>query len=728
MVLAESPDAEPRGDASPVAASRVFNCTQCKSKFNRQAHLKRHQKSHRADKPFSCLYCKLSSSRKDVITRHTRNFHPDKMRTPSNGNSRSRSSLSPRRAASIQAQSDLDGTASDKEPRRMSTLGTSLSQDSDVTSAVYESFGDSISRENRLLGLDAPTMTSTDMLDIWGDFQYADPAMSQLIGPDVLLLPDMAPHDHQGIRLPPLQAPPSPISSTSIANCPPESRGAFYIEDEQYQRAKQNYDAVTTSERFSSYRFPSKFAVSRFVRGFFEYMAPHMPIVHLPTFNIISTPAPLLIEIMACGALYAKEPTAAQSLHVAALLLMRRHGESALFHNKDTKGQLWQLQTSLLMYYLDAFSGNSLAEGRSIQTLSQVMTLAHEAIRELEVPETPTYKEWVHHETLNRCLSAIVILSAALFLDSPERCSLLTIQHTRFPLPSSASLWSKDEGCWKRPNETFYSTDTVKLVLDGYELPPQNSDFGFATIVSAVVCHICAFESLFGAQHPDLFNTFIEKMDGPVQALKNAWKEQSSTQFLIESSVSHMAHTTRSMILSTSFHLYGSQQLRTMKESLQSPALFDRASLETSSDICLTARLEKALIMAAEMLRSDCQTGLGYIKSVGLHKFAPLAFIAPYEGTLLLCWYLQSKKSGRSLHPVVDKLISDAISEADGWVDLHHESLEVFPLELYAKLFDSSLWHCLYDVCQRLTRLKQQLIVASSNTADFECIVASGLG
>ncbi|TVY65930.1 Zinc finger protein [Fusarium oxysporum f. sp. cubense] len=678
MVLAESPDAEPRGDASPVAASRVFNCTQCKSKFNRQAHLKRHQKSHRADKPFSCLYCKLSSSRKDVITRHTRNFHPDKMRTPSNGNSRSRSSLSPRRAASIQAQSDLDGTASDKEPRRMSTLGTSLSQDSDVTSAVYESFGDSISRENRLLGLDAPTVTSTDMLDIWGDFQFADPAMSQLIGPDVLLLPDMAPQSHQGIRFPPLQALPSPISSTSIASCPPESRGAFYIEDEQYQRAKQNYDAVTTSERFSSYRFPSKFAVSRFVRGFFEYMAPHMPIVHLPTFNIISTPAPLLIEIMACGALYAKEPTAAQSLHVAALLLMRK--------------------------------------------------LAHEAIRELEVPETPTYKEWVHHETLNRCLSAIVILSAALFLDSPERCSLLTIQHTRFPLPSSASLWSKDEGCWKRPNETFYSTDTVKLVLDGYELPPQNSDFGFATIVSAVVCHICAFESLFGAQHPDLFNTFIEKMDGPVQALKNAWKEQSSTQFLIESSVSHMAHTTRSMILSTSFHLYGSQQLRTMKESLRSPALFDWASLETSSDICLTARLEKALIMAAEMLRSDCQTGLGYIKSVGLHKFAPLAFIAPYEGTLLLCWYLQSKKSGRSLHPVVDKLISDAISEADGWVDLHHESLEVFPLELYAKLFDSSLWHCLYDVCQRLTRLKQQLIVASSNTADFECIVASGLG
>ncbi|RBR12644.1 hypothetical protein FVER53590_03388 [Fusarium verticillioides] len=426
MVLAESPDAELRGDASPVAASRVFNCTQ-----------------YRADKPFSCLYCKLSLFRKDVITRHTRNFHPDKMRTPSNDNSRSGSSLPPRRAASIQEQTDLDGTASDKEPRRMITLGTSLSQGSDVTSAVYESFGDSFSRENRLLGLDAPTVTSADMLDIWGDFQYSPPEP-----------PKDRIHAFAG----------SSLSHQQYLDgkLPTRKRGAFYIEDEQYQRAKQNYEAVTALDRFLSYRFPSKFAVTRFVRGFFECMAPHMPIVHLPTFNIISTPAPLLIKIMACGALYAKEPTAAQSLHLAALLLMRKHGQSALFHNKDTRVETLR---------------------RGVQ---YKLSLAHEAIRDLEAPEQPKYMEWVHHETLNRCLSAIAILSAALFLDCSERCSLLTIQHTRFPLPSSASLWSKDESCWNRPSETFYSTDTVKLVLDGHELPRQNSDFSFATIVSAV--------------------------------------------------------------------------------------------------------------------------------------------------------------------------------------------------------------------------------------------------
>lgn len=197
-------------------------------------------------------------------------------------------------------------------------------------------------------------------------------------------------------------------------------------------------------------------------------------------------------------------------------------------------------------------------------------------------------------------------------------------------------MWSKHENCWQSPKETLYSTDVVNLVLAGCKLPSQESEFGFATIVSAVVCHICAFETLFGAQHPDLFHAFVEKMDKPFEVLKNAWKERSSTKFLIESSLSHMAHTTRSMILSTSFHLYGSQQLRTMRALLKSPAPLDWASLDVALNICHTARLEKSLIMAAEMLRSDCQTGLGYIQSVGFHKFAPLSVGAPFEASAFL--------------------------------------------------------------------------------------------
>ncbi|KAF4423103.1 zinc finger protein [Fusarium acutatum] len=704
MALTGSPDAVLRDDVTAVSAPQTFNCTQCKAKFSRQAHLKRHQNNHRSEKPFSCLHCALSSSRKDVIIRHTRNFHSDKAQAPIQDNSCSRSSFSPRRRVSRQQPGDSDGTASDKEHERMCTDGSGTLQQLYADGAIDEGLDDfnldydnSLSKGNSLLGLEDPSSSITvDILDMSGDLQFIDPAMSQMLGPDILLLPTdslaMAPHDPGEIGMPSMRSRFSPISSSSIASCPPECRGAFFIEDDQYRRAKQNYDSFSTSERPSRFSFPSKVAVSRFVRVFFEYMAPHLPIVHPPTFNIASSPAPLLIEIMACGALYAKEFTAAQKLHSAAVLLMRVYGQSALFDDKGTKCQLWPLQASLLLYYFDAFGGDSQQERRAVQTLSHTMTLAEEAIEEIQVSEFVTYKEWVQQETLNRCLAAVVILSAALFLKSPDRCSLLTIRDARFHLPSTESLWLQDENDWVKPKETMYSTDTMKAVLDGCKLPFQMSDFGFATIVSALVCHISLFESLVGTQHPDLFTIFVDKVAGPVQVLKDAWEEQSSTQFLIDSSVTHMAHTTRSMILSTIFHLHGSQQLRTMKASFQHPHLLDRLRLEPAVYNYLPGNLEKALVMAAEMLRSDCQAGLGYIQSLGLYGFAPLSVTAAYEGALLLCWYLQNKQPNQSLDPVVDKLISDAMLEADGWADPPEGPLGVFVLELYANLFDSSVW------------------------------------
>ncbi|KAJ4177952.1 hypothetical protein NW767_014972 [Fusarium falciforme] len=130
-------------------------------------------------------------------------------------------------------------------------------------------------------------------------------------------------------------------------------------------------------------------------------------------------------------------------------------------------------------------------------------------------------------------------------------------------------------------------------------------------------------------------------MDRPVQMLKDAWKEQSSAQFLIESTMTQMEHTTRSMILSMGYHLYGSQQLMTMKTFFENPNLLDRSGLEKPFHDRPSGTLEKALIMAAEMLRSDCQTGLGYIKSLGNLRFAPVSAIAPYEGGAFkaLCVY-----------------------------------------------------------------------------------------
>ncbi|CAH0024485.1 unnamed protein product, partial [Clonostachys rhizophaga] len=627
--MAESPDADPREEASLEGvtagnASRSFNCTQCKAKFSRAAHLRRHQRTRKE---------------------------------PRRKEARSPSHLSPSRRPSRQAPIGSDSIAGDEEHRRPGILETRSPRRPSAEGEPSEDLGDSavdlanlLPDANSLLCLQDPTASIQNMFDIWGTGEFPDRAFSQIFEPDFVPSPtnDLATalRGQKDIGISFLQTLPSPVNSSSTASCPPNSRGAFFIDDDKYEEAKLNYDSFNTTERLSRFRFPSKFAVSRFVRGFFEYMAPHLPIVHVPTFEISSTPSPLLVEIMACGALYSNEPSVAQDLHTAASLLMREHEEMVLIGQRDNEFQLWALQASLLICYFGAFSGDSQMEFRAAQTLSQTMKLADEAFREVGMSEAATYKEWVQQETLNRCLAGGIILGAGFFSKSRDGCFSLAILDARFPLPSNTASWQQDENSWERPNETIYSSDAMKMILEGCKVALYDTEFGFATIVSAVLCHVCVFESLVGTQHPDLFASFIEKMGRSVQVLNEIWKEQSSSQFLIESTMTSMAHTTRSMILSITYHLYGSHRLMAAKSFFHSPGLLDcQESLEQCFHERHSANLEKALVLAAEMLRSDCQTGLGYIKSFGNLRFAPVSAISAYEGGMFqvpLCMLSQA--------------------------------------------------------------------------------------
>lgn len=157
---------------------------------------------------------------------------------------------------------------------------------------------DPLAEVNNILGLEDPALPIYNLFDAWGVLQFADRGLSDVIESD--LVPSLsngqatAPHGQKDVGISSFQTLPSPINSFSATGCPPESRGSFFIEDDKYRRAKLNYYSFSTAEKLSRFRFPSKFAVSRYVRGFFEYMAPHMPIVHTPTFDIASTPCRLL--------------------------------------------------------------------------------------------------------------------------------------------------------------------------------------------------------------------------------------------------------------------------------------------------------------------------------------------------------------------------------------------------------------------------------------------------
>lgn len=127
------------------------------------------------------------------------------------------------------------------------------------------------------------------------------------------------------------------LISLDVDQSTTSSFGGLSSVDVDYASAQANVALYDTNQCLSAFRFPSKPALLRFVNAFFRHMAPHTPIVHRPTFDVSTVPctyaiatyrlaltvaAPLLIVMMACGALYLCEHSTAARLHSAAQQLM----------------------------------------------------------------------------------------------------------------------------------------------------------------------------------------------------------------------------------------------------------------------------------------------------------------------------------------------------------------------------------------------------------------------
>ncbi|RMX97444.1 hypothetical protein D0867_12776, partial [Hortaea werneckii] len=71
-----------------------------------------------------------------------------------------------------------------------------------------------------------------------------------------------------------------------------------------------------------SFRLPSRHALTRYVTSFFEGFHPHMPFIHLPTWQILDHPTDLMLGIAAVGAQYCFEKKVSEQLFCAGKALL----------------------------------------------------------------------------------------------------------------------------------------------------------------------------------------------------------------------------------------------------------------------------------------------------------------------------------------------------------------------------------------------------------------------
>lgn len=83
-----------------------------------------------------------------------------------------------------------------------------------------------------------------------------------------------------------------PTDQSAQTSC---SRASDSSDDSSYADAVANLH-IYDPDNANTIQFPSKRILYRFVDAYFMHMAPHMPILHQPTFTIASTPCKYVFE------------------------------------------------------------------------------------------------------------------------------------------------------------------------------------------------------------------------------------------------------------------------------------------------------------------------------------------------------------------------------------------------------------------------------------------------
>ncbi|UPX09414.1 uncharacterized protein EKO05_0000104 [Ascochyta rabiei] len=764
----------------------LLSCSQCEATFSRSAHLRRHQKTHRAEKPFVCQFCPVVSSRRDVIVRHTRNFHPDAVpnaRRQTRTAAKTDDTHRPSAASSLSSERSV-GSVPARQPMHQSqghTLRQSYSPERSPARSQAELRTTDVHEQLTI----ALSQSETAVLDqIEGPPQevslHIEPEQCELLVQDQAADPDRSQHDglechqEQPEKLPsipyemlqasldyafdfdllefpatnytesalapladfPALSPsdmsnhlaPSPGINSQIPldalyleaqNCSPPiansaqtscPSAADHSEDASYAGALANLGIYDLDHAKTTFSFPSKRVVYRFVDAYFRHMAPHMPLLHQPTFTIASTPSPLLIEIMACGALYLCERTTAVELHAVARRFMCNLERQNDVQESDGKFEVWTLQTYLLMSHFGAYVGTFAMHERATSMFPQTIKLAQDALQELNSCQTLSYMDWVYQETLIRCIVHTIELGAALASTTKEQCFTAPFFDTPFPLPSSNTIWQQTEKEWQGFFQQPDSGHVQDCIFAGQNPASPISDLGLVTLISLILWRTCSFEAFAGSYRLDLSADLVNRTGRAVRVLDTLFEERVKRDEA--SQTNPLLRIARALLNSVFYHLYASETLTGMKRLLDYPR--KRKLSDTSArmiDLEHSSHLSIALCRAAESLQYDCQMGIHYVQRMAPHRFGPVISTACYEGGLLLSWYLKNRStlfSNPEITAKLDQVIHELSTELTTLRETSNDRLLDLPLMVVAELLsDRSVWQFPSDVSEKLKVLTQ---------------------
>ncbi|OAG36684.1 hypothetical protein AYO21_09068 [Fonsecaea monophora] len=657
---------------------RRYLCNVCGESFTRKEHCRRHELGHRWQRPHACPICGLTSARKDVISRHMRVLHRGAGK-PADSQDGQLSCIN-QDTSSDDSSYDLNGRAVQGQqpdntnggettslvngqviPEVLPSLSTLLNAQTGGVATNPSTFELGLERGWKVPTLDrvqAPAANVEVIPRAQMDFQLLDDAFVQW------------PWDEPFYALPWSEDVGRNVTArhTDPDNGEYQSSGLFLgLIPSEIEQAKVNLQLFDVENRLCDFVFPTNYMVIRLVRGFFKHFAPHCPIIHAPTFSIGTIQAPLLLAVMACGAVYLNEQEISLRLYYAVLKLLSENEDLVIAGQRDSGFQLWELQTRLLTCQYGLYGGDDRIQRQARLSFTRLHVLCREASVEATKVSANDWTGWVFRESMIRCVSWTTVLRAVLLCNEDNAVLRSSNTELEGSLPCSEELWTAGGLSWQNSTRvTISSVVCFRQLLSGAPLDNTISPFGLLTLISVILSHISTLRL------GNATGTVVADEDSLRLALhtwEEAWRTHPHCTTVPDAPQGPLMANALVVLNAAYYRLYANAQMNEMKALALLPVdQVSRSRIAKLYQLDNPPDLMKAIVRACRCLLVRVRLGLGYLLKTSCLNYPCYAPLAAYEGSLLMCWYLLGRRLMEIPGPeelVITTMMDEIVAESE---------------------------------------------------------------
>lgn len=199
---------------------------------------------------------------------------------------------------------------------------------------------------------------------------------------------------------------------------------------------------------------PNSQTLQRFIKQVFDCFNSHLPILHIPSFDVRKAPSPLMLAMCSIGALYHLERKMAVHLRDLANKALSKTFHERSDQNSAVPRPLWEVQCKLLLIIGAAFGDDSAAVSAAIEDggfFHREYSLRRASLSPNAAGhECSTWTEWIDRELSKRLLYGIFIVSSLLTIAYNLSPCFSTTHDLDLEMPEEELLWTaSNEEQWQ---------------------------------------------------------------------------------------------------------------------------------------------------------------------------------------------------------------------------------------------------------------------------------------